>query len=135
MLTANSRVAILLKGGVKGHHGKTGLAFLRYSQTNIVAVIDPESVGESIAKLTGIERDVAACILQRWLQAGERRAVDLGEHLRPPFLGRNDVQRDVEVGLHGEEVSHRQLSGSADIHGAQQGDIGGHACALSSSLR
>lgn len=59
MLTANNRVAILLKGGVKGHHGKTGLAFLRYSQTNIVAVIDSESVGESIAKLTGIERDVA----------------------------------------------------------------------------
>ena len=59
MLTANSRVAILLQGGVKNHHGKTGLAFLRYSQTNIVAVIDPESVGESIAELTGIERDVA----------------------------------------------------------------------------
>ena len=32
-LTANSRVAILLQGGIKGNHGKTGLAFLRYGQT------------------------------------------------------------------------------------------------------
>ncbi len=57
MLTANSRVAILLTGGIKGHHGKTGLAFLRYSQSNIVAVIDPHSTGESLTELTGIERD------------------------------------------------------------------------------
>lgn len=58
MLTANSRVAILLNGGIKGHHGKTGLAFLRYSQSNVVAVIDPESAAESSVELTGIERDV-----------------------------------------------------------------------------
>ncbi len=58
MLTANSRVAILLTGEIKGIHGKTGLAFLRYSQTDIVAVIDPESAGESLTALTGIERDV-----------------------------------------------------------------------------
>lgn len=58
MLTANSRVAILLTGEIKGIHGKTGLAFLRYSQTDIVAVIDSEAVGESLTALTGIERDV-----------------------------------------------------------------------------
>ena len=58
MLTANSRVVILLTKGIKGIHGKTGLAFLRYSQTKIVAVIDPESAGESLETLTGIARDV-----------------------------------------------------------------------------
>jgi uncharacterized NAD-dependent epimerase/dehydratase family protein len=57
-LTANSRVAILLQGGIKGHHGKTGLAFLRYSSSNVVAVIDTEAVGESLVELTKIERDV-----------------------------------------------------------------------------
>ncbi len=57
MLTANSRVAILLTGGIKGHHGKTGLAFLRYSHSQIVAVIDPDSTGASLTELTGIERD------------------------------------------------------------------------------
>ncbi len=58
MLTANNRVVILLTEGIKGVHGKTGLAFLRYSQTDILAVIDPKSAGESLAKSTGIERDV-----------------------------------------------------------------------------
>lgn len=58
MLTANSRVAILLTGEIKGIHGKTGLAFLRYSQTNIVAVIDPDTAGESLTALTGIKRDL-----------------------------------------------------------------------------
>ncbi|MGB5714409.1 MAG: DUF1611 domain-containing protein, partial [Waterburya sp.] len=58
MLTANNRVVILLTEGIKGVHGKTGLAFLRYSQTDILAVIDPKSAGESLAKSTGIGRDV-----------------------------------------------------------------------------
>ncbi|MEL6495060.1 MAG: DUF1611 domain-containing protein [Cyanobacteria bacterium J06623_7] len=57
-LTAKSRVAILLHGGIKGHHGKTGLAFLRYSPTNIVAVIDRETTGESLVELTKIDLQV-----------------------------------------------------------------------------
>ncbi len=56
-LTAKHRVAILLHQGIRGHHGKTGLAFLRYSQTSIVGVIDAESAGESLRELTGIEQD------------------------------------------------------------------------------
>ncbi|MGL4882476.1 MAG: DUF1611 domain-containing protein, partial [Waterburya sp.] len=58
MLTAKNRVAILLEDGIKGDHGKTGLAFLRYSQTEIVAVIDRACAGESLAELTGIDRHV-----------------------------------------------------------------------------
>ena len=58
MFTAKTRVAILLEGGIKGIHGKTGLAFLRYSDTNVVALIDRASAGQSSAELTGIERDV-----------------------------------------------------------------------------
>lgn len=57
-LTASSRIAILLQGGTKGHHGKTGLAFARYSQTDIVAIIDSEAVGESLVELTKIDRPV-----------------------------------------------------------------------------
>jgi uncharacterized NAD-dependent epimerase/dehydratase family protein len=57
-LTLHSRVVILLPGGIKGQHGKTGLAFLRYSQTQIMAIIDAESQGESLAELTKIERDI-----------------------------------------------------------------------------
>jgi uncharacterized NAD-dependent epimerase/dehydratase family protein len=57
-LTANSRVAILLQGGIKGQHGKTGLAFLRYSSSKVVAVIDSEATGESLVELTKIESNV-----------------------------------------------------------------------------
>ncbi len=52
------RVAILLHQGIRGKHGKTGLAFLRYSDIPIVAAIDAECAGESLTALTGIEKDV-----------------------------------------------------------------------------
>ena len=54
MLTANNRVAILLHEGIHGHHGKTGLAFLRYSECAIAAVIDRTCAGQSLTELTGI---------------------------------------------------------------------------------
>lgn len=57
-LTAKHRVAILLHQGIRGEHGKTGLAFLRYAQADIVAVIDAESAGESLRQLTGINQDI-----------------------------------------------------------------------------
>ncbi|GBF82835.1 DUF1611 domain-containing protein [Aphanothece sacrum] len=57
-LTANHRVAILLHEGIKGTHGKTGLAYLRYGQASIVAVIDAECAGESLKQLTGIPKHI-----------------------------------------------------------------------------
>ncbi|MEH1902702.1 MAG: DUF1611 domain-containing protein [Nostoc sp.] len=57
-LPLNQRVAILLHEGISGHHGKTGLAILRYSEAPIVAVIDRESAGKSLPELTSINRDV-----------------------------------------------------------------------------
>ncbi len=57
-LTAKHRVAILLHEGIRGTHGKTGLAYLRYGEASIVAVIDCQCAGESLAKLTGINREI-----------------------------------------------------------------------------
>lgn len=57
-LTAESRVAILLHGGLKGSTGKTGLSLLRYGDYPIVAVIDQTCTGESVPQLTGIPREV-----------------------------------------------------------------------------
>lgn len=57
-LTAKHRVAILLHEGIRGTHGKTGLAYLRYGEAQVVAVIDAQSAGESLAELTGIPRQV-----------------------------------------------------------------------------
>ena len=56
-LTAK-RVVILLHEGIKGNHGKTGLAFLRYSQAEVVTVIDAQSTGESLVELTGIPKEI-----------------------------------------------------------------------------
>ncbi|MGL5081819.1 MAG: DUF1611 domain-containing protein [Microcoleaceae cyanobacterium] len=52
------RLAILLHNGLQGTGGKTGLSLLRYSQSEIVAVIDRTCAGESLVKLTGIDRPV-----------------------------------------------------------------------------
>ncbi|MCT7962708.1 DUF1611 domain-containing protein [Laspinema sp. D1] len=57
-ITANHRVAILQHQGILGSIGKTGLTLLRYSEANIVAVIDSEAAGQSLPELTGIARDV-----------------------------------------------------------------------------
>jgi len=53
-LHADTPVAILLHGGIRGSSGKTGLALLRYADYPIVAVIDQECAGQSLAELTGI---------------------------------------------------------------------------------
>jgi uncharacterized NAD-dependent epimerase/dehydratase family protein len=58
MITAEQRLAILLQGGLTDPRGKTGLAMLRYSPHEIVAVIDSDHAGQSLAQVTGIPRSV-----------------------------------------------------------------------------
>lgn len=57
-LTPDDRVALLMHQGTDNTTGKTGLAMLRYSALNIVAVIDHQRAGESLSAVTGIERNV-----------------------------------------------------------------------------
>ena len=57
-LTAKHRVAILLHEGIKGIHGKTGLAYLRYGQAAIAAVIDAQCAGRSLKEVAGIPKDI-----------------------------------------------------------------------------
>jgi uncharacterized NAD-dependent epimerase/dehydratase family protein len=57
-LTQEHRVAILLHEGIRGSHGKTGLAYLRYGEAAIAAVIDAQCAGESLPELTKIPRDI-----------------------------------------------------------------------------
>lgn len=55
---AGRRVGVLLHEGLRGPRGKTGLAFLRYSAAEVVAVIDRDAAGASLVALTGIDRPV-----------------------------------------------------------------------------
>lgn len=57
-LTPEHRVAILLHEGIRGSHGKTGLAYLRYGEATIAAVIDTQCAGESLPQLTKISRPI-----------------------------------------------------------------------------
>ncbi|ACK71977.1 protein of unknown function DUF1611 [Gloeothece citriformis PCC 7424] len=57
-LTSQHRVVILLHEGIKGTHGKTGLAYLRYGKSPIVAVIDSESADQSLPQLTKIDKKI-----------------------------------------------------------------------------
>ena len=52
------QLAILLHEGLQNQTGKTGLSLLRYSRANVVAVIDRDYAGRSLAEVTGICRDV-----------------------------------------------------------------------------
>ncbi|MGK7944046.1 MAG: DUF1611 domain-containing protein, partial [Microcystaceae cyanobacterium] len=57
-LTPNHRVAILLHQGILGHHGKTGLAYLRYGEGEIVAVIDEQCAGQSLEQTAKIPQNI-----------------------------------------------------------------------------
>lgn len=57
-LTADQRIVLLMHEGTDNPGGKTGLAILRYSPLNIVAVIDQKHAGQSLQAITGIDRNV-----------------------------------------------------------------------------
>lgn len=54
-LTSGQKAAILQHGGLTGVvNGKTGLSLLRYSEAEIVVVIDEENAGRSLREITGL---------------------------------------------------------------------------------
>jgi uncharacterized NAD-dependent epimerase/dehydratase family protein len=58
MLKPDHRLAVLLHEGITGLQGKTGLTLLRYSQSQVVCAIDHTVAGQSLAQLTGIQKDI-----------------------------------------------------------------------------
>jgi uncharacterized NAD-dependent epimerase/dehydratase family protein len=50
-------LALLQHGGLLGSIGKTGISLLRYSQENVVAVIDRECAGRSLREITKLPLD------------------------------------------------------------------------------
>lgn len=58
LLTSAHRVAILLHKGISSTRGKTGLAYIRYGTSSIVAIIDAQNAGQSLSALTGIAKDI-----------------------------------------------------------------------------
>ena len=58
MLSPDAPVLLLQHDGLSDLSGKTGLAFLRYRQGPVVAVLDPAHAGADLPLLTGIPRPV-----------------------------------------------------------------------------
>ena len=95
-------VVLLLHGGLGDLSGKTGLAMLRYRRGPIVAVVDPEHAGASLARLTGIDRavPVVASLAEALAYGPEVAVVGLapsGGRLSAPV--RADVAAALAAGL------------------------------------
>ncbi len=58
MLKKEDRVAILLHQGFSSHHGKTGISYLRYGHSEIVAILDRENAGKSLSQLIDLNRNI-----------------------------------------------------------------------------
>ncbi len=58
MLKSSDKIVILLPEGIQENSGKTGISVVRYSDCEIVAIIDYKFAGKSFYQLTGINRDI-----------------------------------------------------------------------------
>ena len=57
-LIIESRLALLMHDNLTDGYGKMGLGMLRYSEAEIVAVVDRKTAGQDVPTLTGIPRQV-----------------------------------------------------------------------------
>lgn len=113
---ANDRLAILLHGGIKGIHGKTGLALIRFAPHRVVVVIDAESAGGDLAELTGIplERSIPIVATAREALAFGPQTLALGLAAlggRLPEGWIPDMQESLRGGLNILNGLHTSLSG------------------------
>ena len=51
MITANSKLALLMHGYTASRHAKMGFGLLRYGVSPVVAVVDRECAGQSISEV------------------------------------------------------------------------------------
>jgi uncharacterized NAD-dependent epimerase/dehydratase family protein len=58
MITPSSRLALLMHGHLRDRHGKMGFGLLRYSEAEIMCVIDAGEAGGSLEAITGIATTV-----------------------------------------------------------------------------
>lgn len=118
MLRPEHQVAILLHGGIRGNQGKTGLALLRYSQAQMVAVIDQECAGESLPALTGISQSVP--IVASVADALAYRPDVLAIGIAPsggalPEAWRQEVKQAVTAGLSIANGLHTRMADDPDL--------------------
>ncbi len=117
-LTPESRIALLMHEGTQSTMGKTGLSMLRYSKPPIVAVIDYQSAGQSLATLTGIQRDVpiVASVSEALTHQPNVLAIGIapsGGKLPDPWF--QDLKQSVAAGLSLVNALHTPLAQHPDL--------------------
>lgn len=118
MLTPDDRIAILLHNGLIGSKGKTGVSLLRYSQNEIVAVIDETAVGESVKALTGVDRQVPVVASVQDALAFNPTVLAIGlapSGGRLPAPWYTEVKQAVSAGLCIMNGLHTQMNADSDI--------------------
>lgn len=118
MLRPHHRLAILLHGGLQGDRGKTGLALLRFSEAEVVAVIDQETAGESLPQLTGIPR--TAPIVGSIAEALPYQPDVLAFGIAPtggalPAAWRDDIKAAIAAGLSIANGLHTRLMADPEL--------------------
>ena len=112
------RLVLLQHGGLASLTGKTGLAMLRHRAGPIVAVIDPDHAGQSLQRVTGIERDVpvVADLAAALPYEPEVAVVGLapsGGRLPDPV--RHDALAALRAGLHLASGLHTRLANDPEL--------------------
>ncbi|MDY6803490.1 MAG: DUF1611 domain-containing protein [Cyanobacteriota bacterium] len=98
----NSKLAILLHDSLLSSSGKTGVSLLRYSEAEIVAVIDRQYAGESLAELTKIKCDapIVASVAEAIAYKPDAIAIGIAPSggVLPPEM-RAEITEAVRAGL------------------------------------
>lgn len=118
MLKLDRQVAVLLHGGIRGDHGKTGLALIRNRPEAIAVVIDHQTAGESFAALTGIPWDgpIVASLPEALTYAPEILAIGIapsGGVLPESWFA--DVKQAVAAGLSIANGLHTRLADHPEL--------------------
>ncbi len=101
-LTPNSRIVLLMHEGIQSTMGKTGLSMLRFRQSKIVAVIDYQAAGQSLAQLTGIDQSIpiVASLTEALIYTPDVLAIGIapsGGKLPDPWF--EEIEQAVTAGL------------------------------------
>ena len=123
MLSADAPVLLLQHGGLDDLSGKTGLAFLRYREGPVVAVLDPAHAGADLPLLTGIPRSVpvVASVAEAMVYGPQVAVVGLapsGGRL-PPEL-RQSVMEALRAGLSIASGLHSRLGDDPELEAQRQ---------------
>ncbi|WP_413442620.1 DUF1611 domain-containing protein [Synechococcus sp. MIT S1220] len=119
------KAVLLQHGGLASLTGKTGLAMLRHRPGPIVAVIDPDHVGQPLVSVTGIDRDVPVVseLAEALPFSPEVAVVGLapsGGML--PDAVRRDALAALKAGLHLASGLHTRLGEDPELKAARRAD-------------